>query len=118
MSYVIYLARSVKREIKADSHTPLAKEKGVPNGSCSCSQCGPEILRQNCKNGKVKDLMEGLTSPSYQTNGHEREKDLERALEQQAQLIGRDEEQEMAQREWEEKFRETHGGTLVCFSNS
>lgn len=118
MSYVIYLARSVKREIKADSHMLLAKEKGVPNGSCSCSQCGPEILRQNSKNGKVKDLMEGLTSPSYQTNGHEREKDMERALEQQAQLIGRDEEQEMAQREWEEKFKETNGGMLVCFSNS
>ncbi|KAK4385535.1 hypothetical protein Sango_2677500 [Sesamum angolense] len=42
---------------------------------------------------------------------HERNEDMESALQHQAQLIGRYEEEEKAQREWEEKFRENNSGT-------
>ncbi len=41
--------------------------------------------------------------------------DMEKALEDQAQLIGRYEAMEKAQREWEEKFRENNSSTPVCF---
>ncbi|KAK4431102.1 hypothetical protein Salat_0872200 [Sesamum alatum] len=44
-------------------------------------------------------------------SGHERNEDMESALQHQAQLIGRYEEEEKAQREWEEKFRENNSGT-------
>ncbi|KAL5581453.1 hypothetical protein UlMin_013895 [Ulmus minor] len=45
----------------------------------------------------------------------ERDEDMEKALEHQAQLIGQYEEIEKAQREWEEKFRENINNTPVCF---
>jgi hypothetical protein len=46
-------------------------------------------------------------------NEYGRDKDMEKALEDQAQLIGRYEAMEKAQREWEEKFRENNSSTLV-----
>ncbi|KAL0322169.1 UNVERIFIED_CONTAM: hypothetical protein Scaly_2513300 [Sesamum calycinum] len=48
-------------------------------------------------------------------SGHERNEDMESALQHQAQLIGRYEEEEKAQREWEEKFRENNSGTQDIF---
>ncbi|GKD93162.1 hypothetical protein Tco_1372999, partial [Tanacetum coccineum] len=47
-------------------------------------------------------------------NGHSvqnygTERDMERALEHQAQFIARYEAEEKAQREWEDKFRENNG---------
>lgn len=48
-------------------------------------------------------------------NGYGRDRDMEKALEDQAQLIGQYEEMEKAQREWEEKFRENNSSTPVCF---
>ncbi|KAG8380601.1 hypothetical protein BUALT_Bualt06G0032600 [Buddleja alternifolia] len=44
-------------------------------------------------------------------SGHERDEDMESALQHQAQLIGQYEAEEKAQREWEEKFRENNSGT-------
>ncbi|GKC14623.1 hypothetical protein Tco_1011405 [Tanacetum coccineum] len=57
-----------------------------------------------------KDPMEVSTS----CNGHSvqnygTERDMERALEHQAQFIARYEAEEKAQREWEDKFRENNG---------
>ncbi|KAE8709204.1 Detected protein of unknown function [Hibiscus syriacus] len=52
-----------------------------------------------------------ITSPEVNANHSEREKDMERALEHQAQLIDRYEAMERAQREWEEKFRENNSST-------
>lgn len=46
---------------------------------------------------------------------HEREIDMESALQHQAQLIGQYEEEEKAQREWEEKFRESNSCEQVSF---
>lgn len=39
---------------------------------------------------------------------------MEKALEDQAQLIGRYEAMEKAQRDWEEKFRENNTSPRVC----
>ncbi|EXC25400.1 hypothetical protein L484_016782 [Morus notabilis] len=44
-------------------------------------------------------------------NGHGQEKDMKKALEHRAQLIGQYEEMEKAQREWEEKYRENNTST-------
>ncbi|KAI3783695.1 hypothetical protein L1987_42781 [Smallanthus sonchifolius] len=46
---------------------------------------------------------------AVQNNGTERE--MEKALKHQAQFIARYEEEEKAQREWEDKFRENNGST-------
>lgn len=46
---------------------------------------------------------------------HERDKDMESALQHQAQLIGQYEKEEKAQREWEEKFRESNSCEQVSF---
>lgn len=46
-------------------------------------------------------------------NEYGKGKDMEKALEDQAQLIGQYEAMEKAQREWEEKFRESNTGTPV-----
>ncbi|XP_073297563.1 uncharacterized protein [Primulina huaijiensis] len=61
----------------------------------------------------VDNLMLESESGSQKINGryitvHERDKDMESALQHQAQLIGQYEEEEKAQREWEEKFRESN----------
>ncbi|XP_073016448.1 uncharacterized protein [Primulina eburnea] len=61
----------------------------------------------------VDNLMLESESGSQKTNDryitvHERDKDMESALQHQAQLIGQYEKEEKAQREWEEKFRESN----------
>ncbi|XP_075513495.1 uncharacterized protein LOC142548826 isoform X2 [Primulina tabacum] len=61
----------------------------------------------------VDNLMLESESGSQKFNGryitvHERDKDMESALQHQAQLIGQYEKEEKAQREWEEKFRESN----------
>ncbi|KAK8676170.1 hypothetical protein V6N13_034223 [Hibiscus sabdariffa] len=61
---------------------------------------------------KVESPVNGLVTPSKVNNNHsESEKDMEKALEHQAQLIDRYEAMERAQREWEEKFRENNSST-------
>ncbi|XP_039070903.1 uncharacterized protein LOC120217946 isoform X2 [Hibiscus syriacus] len=59
-----------------------------------------------------------VTSPEVNTNQSKSEKDMEKALEHQAQLIDRYEAMERAQREWEEKFRENNSSTPVCLSKT
>ena len=59
-----------------------------------------------------------MASASNYMGEHGSDKDMERALEHQAQLIGQYEEEEKAQREWEEKFRENNNSTPVCLVNS
>ncbi|KAK8357819.1 hypothetical protein V6Z12_A05G442500 [Gossypium hirsutum] len=61
---------------------------------------------------KVDPPVNGLVNPlEVNTNHSESEKDMEKALEHQAQLIDRYEAMERAQREWEEKFRENNSST-------
>ncbi|RVW20442.1 hypothetical protein CK203_111651 [Vitis vinifera] len=51
------------------------------------------------------------TGSNHHLNRNGRDRDMERALEHQAQLIGQYEAEEKAQREWEEKFRENNSST-------
>lgn len=80
-----------------------------PNG-------GPDSI-QTCSQIQEENVSANLDSRRSITNGsgYDRGKEMERALEHQAQLIGQYEEMEKAQREWEEKFRENNNSTPVCF---
>lgn len=57
-----------------------------------------------------------LDNDNYSVDAYGGEGDMEKALEQQAQLIGQYEAMEKAQREWEEKFGENNNRTLVCYT--
>lgn len=102
-----------------------SEENGVAassEGLSNFSYCDPERLRDGPESQKEKFLSKDAHTGSKEHqrngdpdfNGHGRNKDMERALEHQAQLIGQNEEMEMAQREWEEKFRENNTSTPVC----
>ncbi|GFP90988.1 hypothetical protein PHJA_001242800 [Phtheirospermum japonicum] len=74
---------------------------------------------ENGKNPPTSTTV-GLNSETQNTNGlhfnvHKRDEDMERALRHQAQLIGRYEEEEKAQRAWEEKFRKNNYGTQKVY---
>lgn len=77
-------------------------------GLCHCSESGPELLREGLEISEEKG-----TNAGQCLNGHGGYKDMETALEHQAQLIGRYKEEEKAQRDWEEKFRENSSSTPV-----
>lgn len=94
--------------------------KGSSNGSDGEAVASPET--SGYANGKnpPEDTVSGKSNGTQKVNGHyfgvlEKDKDMESALLHQAQLIGRYEEEEKAQREWEERFRENNSGTQVCF---
>ncbi|KAK8536009.1 hypothetical protein V6N12_012671 [Hibiscus sabdariffa] len=90
----------------------------------SCQQIRRRESRLIAKEIKSNDLkvespVNGLVTPSkVNTNHSESEKDMEKALEHQAQLIDRYEAMERAQREWEEKFGENNSSTPVCLSKT
>ncbi|GMI73265.1 hypothetical protein like AT3G52240 [Hibiscus trionum] len=83
----------------------------------SCRQIRRRESRLVAEEPKLDDVKadppeNGLvTSPEVNTNHSKSEKDMEKALEHQAQLIDRYEAMERAQREWEEKFRENNSST-------
>lgn len=71
----------------------------------------PENLNgclENVENSMFQENQQKENRAGLQANGIDRYGDMERALEQQAQLIGRFEAEENAQREWEEKYRENN----------
>ncbi|XWS66297.1 hypothetical protein CRYUN_Cryun05aG0187500 [Craigia yunnanensis] len=87
------------------------------------SKSEPDILPMHSEIHENKSSMDNLhtdalkdernvTGCDLDFHGYEGEKDMEKALEHQAQLIGRYEAMERAQREWEEKFRENNNSTL------
>ncbi|KAH6813576.1 hypothetical protein C2S51_022594 [Perilla frutescens var. frutescens] len=89
-------------------------------GSSNCSDGEPDRLTESSGYANGKNSLEnpvlGRSSVTQNVNGHyfnvpEKDIDMESALLHQAQLIGRYEEEEKAQREWEEKFRENNSGT-------
>ncbi|XP_072964974.1 uncharacterized protein [Typha angustifolia] len=51
----------------------------------------------------------------YNTTGDEKDEEMKRVLEQQAQLIGQYEAEENAQKEWEKKYNETNSSTTGYF---
>ncbi|XP_057979294.1 uncharacterized protein LOC131165464 isoform X2 [Malania oleifera] len=118
--------RSAVEDPKVESVVPDAEENEVAtnsDGSPNCFNNRPEISGEASEN-QESALLEGLVSDSLEDqrketsagiyldrNGGEREREMEKALEHQAQLIGRYEAEEKAQREWEEKFRENNSST-------
>lgn len=79
---------------------------------------GSKIQEKVVQDGPLPGCLENhrnVGDNGLDCNGYGRERDMEKALEDQAQLIGQYEEMEKAQREWEEKFRENNSSTPVCF---
>ncbi|KAM7263085.1 hypothetical protein ACFE04_000768 [Oxalis oulophora] len=108
-------SRSAIDECKTDSmkvksqHNETATLENFPGRS------GGDHEKQNgcCEIQEVRNSQENrnLSHRDLNYNGYEREQAMEKALEQQAKLIGRYEAMEKTQREWEEKFRENNGTT-------
>ncbi|OVA05955.1 hypothetical protein BVC80_1707g60 [Macleaya cordata] len=92
--------RSALAEVRDES---LLQENGKATGfgDFSDEKDRPEILEEGSKADRRKEI-----------NASRRDADMERALEDQAMLIGRYEAEENAQREWEEMFRENNSCTL------
>ncbi|CAL5322229.1 unnamed protein product [Camellia sinensis] len=111
-------ARSAVEESQIDNSMLSPQESEI----ATCFDIKPEILRKSSEKQDAKVNLEGsvagdlenqksVASASNYMGEHGSDKDMERALEHQAQLIGQYEEEEKAQREWEEKFRENNNST-------
>ncbi|KAJ4843764.1 hypothetical protein Tsubulata_034599 [Turnera subulata] len=118
-------SRSSTEEFRDNSLETNSQENGVSNSVDvfpNCSDDYPKTparvteseeektLRKGPLSGRVENghdaSSNGHAYPVYGSNG-----DMEKALQQQAQLIGQYEAMEKAQREWEEKFRENNSST-------
>ncbi|XP_049379577.1 uncharacterized protein LOC125844328 [Solanum stenotomum] len=86
----------------------------APQALPSSANNEPQSLTAGAGNSDVNDQVH-VSALDVSGNGREADKsdeDSKRALHQQAQLIGQYEAEEKAQREWEEKYRESNSGTL------
>ncbi|CAI9759802.1 unnamed protein product [Fraxinus pennsylvanica] len=102
--------RSAIEELQNDVHVKATYSSDIE----------PDTSRKSREHDKEKNQLKNppLMSENHrqETNGHYfgrhgRDNDMERALQHQAQLIGQYEEEEKAQREWEEKFRDNNSYT-------
>ncbi|XP_009761283.1 uncharacterized protein LOC107817128 [Nicotiana tabacum] len=78
----------------------------------SSANNGPQSLTDGAGNSDANQVQ--VTASGVSINGRREDKsdkDMERALNQQAQLIGQYEAEEKAQREWEEKYKESNSYT-------
>ncbi|GMG99464.1 hypothetical protein Nepgr_001304 [Nepenthes gracilis] len=108
--------RSMVEEPRREStHSDSPGSDAIDCSECpaNCVDTGPEELKQCSEIRDERDLVNVHASDSLQAqrHGHGYEGEMERALEQQAQLIDRYEAQEKAQREWEDKYRESNTST-------
>lgn len=124
--------RLVAGELKSEDFKVDPQDNGLVSTSEVHSnhfESEPYILPMHSELHENKSSMDNLHSDALKDernitacdldfHGYEGGKDMEKALEHQAQLIGRYEAMERAQREWEEKFRENNNSTPVCFSNT
>ncbi|KAJ0047158.1 hypothetical protein Pint_05867 [Pistacia integerrima] len=118
-------SKSEDEEHKTEPTKVDSQENGVATSleevSPNHSNGRPEILREGSEAPEEKFLPEGsqgslengknVSSGNVDFNEHGGETTMEKALENQAQLIGKYEEMEKAQREWEERFRENNNST-------
>ncbi|XP_030543034.1 uncharacterized protein LOC115750038 [Rhodamnia argentea] len=103
-----------------------AQENDDAKSSETCqdlSETGCEVFRDDPElhlekevsdrpvSGRVENEGNVVVSGILENNDDRGERDMERALEHQAQLIGQYEAMEKAQRDWEEKFRENNSST-------
>lgn len=120
-----WVVRSATEESQSDNIMLSPQQNGVVSeGLPSRSDTGTEILREGAEqdaniflggpvSGDRKNQRMVANGCDY-LNTRGSGKDMELALARQAQLIGQYEEEEKAQREWEEKFREHNSSTPVC----
>ncbi|XP_044462038.1 uncharacterized protein LOC123193246 isoform X2 [Mangifera indica] len=111
---------SKTKPIKVDSQENEVATS-LEEASLNHSNGRPEILSGSSEASEEKSLLEdskgslgngqNLASGNVDFNEHGGEITMEKALEHQAQLIGKYEEMEKAQREWEEWFRENNNST-------
>ncbi|KOM35654.1 hypothetical protein LR48_Vigan02g180400 [Vigna angularis] len=85
----------------------VSSSEGFPN----FQDGGPDILKIESKIQEENGSEANLLSKNRSIDGYGREKEMEKALEHQAQLIDQYEAMEKAQREWEDKFRENNSTT-------
>ncbi|XWS75291.1 hypothetical protein CRYUN_Cryun01aG0073700 [Craigia yunnanensis] len=118
-------SRLVAEELKSDNVKVDPQVNGLVSSSevnTTHSESEPDILPMHSEICENKSSMDNLHSDALKDernvtgcdldfHGYEGEKNMEKALEHQAQLIGRYEAMERAQREWEEKFRENNNIT-------
>ncbi|XP_031268711.1 uncharacterized protein LOC116127200 isoform X2 [Pistacia vera] len=118
-------SKSEDEEHKTEPTKVDSQENGVATSleevSPNHSNGRPEILREGSEAPEEKFLPEGsqgslengknVSSGNVDFNEHGGETTMEKALENQAQLIGKYEKMEKAQREWEESFRENNNST-------
>ncbi|XP_030965200.1 uncharacterized protein LOC115986388 isoform X2 [Quercus lobata] len=114
-------AGSVVEEFKTKPVKVGSEENGVATSSEGFPICsngglkeGSKIQEKVVQDGPLPSCLENhrnVGDNDLDCNGYGRDRDMEKALEDQAQLIGQYEEMEKAQREWEEKFRENNSST-------
>ncbi|XP_058204984.1 uncharacterized protein LOC131318944 isoform X2 [Rhododendron vialii] len=119
-----WVVRSATEESQSDNIMLSPQQNGVATfseGLPSRSDTGTEIMREGAEqdaniclgapvSGDIKNQRMVANGSDY-LNTRGSGKDMELALAHQAQLIGQYEEEEKAQREWEEKFRENNSNT-------
>ncbi|KAI9124395.1 hypothetical protein K1719_004317 [Acacia pycnantha] len=104
---VVEESRDEPVQVNGFKNEVVHSSKGGPN----CSDSGSDIPRtESIIQEKGKSEMK-RDKDNYSVDAYGGERDMEKALEQQAQLIGQYEAMEKAQREWEEKFGENNNGT-------
>ncbi|KAK6933508.1 hypothetical protein RJ641_036402 [Dillenia turbinata] len=99
----------------------IASPLEYPSNCCDDEAQNCTVASQNQEDDATLKVLESaadylerqrkVTGKICYLNGHGKDEEMERVLEQQAQLIGQYEAEEKAQREWEEKFKENNGGT-------
>jgi hypothetical protein len=117
--------RSIVEDFKKEPVKGGCEENGVATHSEGFTICSDGGLKEGSKiqenvllDGALPGFLENqknVGNNGLDCNEYGGDKDMEKALEDQAQLIGRHEAMEKAQREWEEKFRENNSSTPVCF---
>ncbi|XVF75733.1 hypothetical protein PTKIN_Ptkin13bG0210600 [Pterospermum kingtungense] len=112
-------------EPKSENFKDDPQDNGLVSSSevhTNHSESEPDILPMNSEIRESKSSTDNLHSDALKDERNitardldfhecEGEKDMEKALEHQAELIGRYEAMERAQREWEEKYRENNNST-------
>lgn len=100
--------------------TRSSDDESINGSKQALPENGDAASAQDCQNSNLNigpgDLENRMPEAllSNHLDEHSSSRQMERALENQVQLIGRYEEEEKAQREWEDKFRENNSSPVSC----
>jgi len=111
---IFQLSRNVSEDYKRDGNPVEFQENGVRTEMLP--QKNDQVSRTVVDVAVVKgdDSLNKLSNSNGLEKGNSTDINLERALENRAQVIGSFEEMEETQREWEKNFRENKSSALVC----